>query len=105
VYLGPEYGRISLLLLMATNYIMKLLKKAPIAVLPTLKEIYKFNDKLEVTTKGYFFDRRAPWEFTTETNLYIVQKVNIKTLHVVDNKGDIYVMNPDERNTTVRIVR
>lgn len=82
---------------------MKLLKKAPIAVLPTLKEIYKFNDKLEVTTKGYFFDGRVT-EFTTETNLYIVQKVNIKTLHVVDNKGDTYVMNPNETGTTVRIV-
>lgn len=86
---------------MATNYIMKLLKKAPIAALPTLKETYKFNDKLEVTTEIY--DGRG--QFDKITNLYIVQKVNIKTLHVVDNKGDTYVMNPNERNTYVHIVR
>ena len=86
---------------MATNYIMKLLKKAPIAAFPTLKETYKFNDKLEVTTEIY--DGRG--QFDKITNLYIVQKVNIKTLHIVDNKGDTYVMNPNERNTYVHIVR
>lgn len=86
---------------MATNYIMKLLKKAPIAAFPTLKETYKFNDKLEVTTEIY--DGRG--QFDKITNLYIVQKVNIKTLHVIDNKGDTYVMNPNERNTYVHIVR
>ena len=80
---------------------MKLLKKAPIAVLPPLKEIYKFNDKLEVTTEIY--DGRG--QFDKITNLFIVAKVNIKTLHVVDSKGDTYVMNPNDRFTTVRIVR
>lgn len=83
---------------------MKLLKKAPIAALPALKQIYKFNDKLEVTTKAHFFDGRMT-QFTTETNLFIVAKVNTKTLHVVDNKGDTRVMNPNERNTAVHIVR
>jgi hypothetical protein len=77
---------------------MKLLKKA---LLPTLKETYKFNDKLEVTTEIY--DGRG--QFDKITNLFIVAKVNTKTLHVVDNKGDTYVMNPNERFTTVRIVR
>ena len=76
---------------------MKLLKKA---ALPALKEIYKFNDKLEVTTEIY--DGRG--QFDKITNLFIVAKVNIKTLHVVDNKGDTYVMNPNETGTTVRIV-
>ena len=79
---------------------MKLLKKAPITVLPTLKETYKFNDKLEVTTE-FFRGREGSHKIT---NLFIVAKVNVKTLHVVDNKGDTYVMNPSEPNTTVRIV-
>lgn len=78
---------------------MKLLKKAPIAILPTLKETYKFNDKLEVTTEH--FDGRGGYDKIT--NLFIVSKVNNKTLHVVDSKGDTYVMNPNETGTTVRI--
>ena len=80
---------------------MKLLKKAPIAALPALKETYKFNDKIYVTTESH--DGRGHYDKIT--NLFIVAKVNIKTLHVVDNKGDTYVMNPNERFTTVRIVR
>jgi hypothetical protein len=80
---------------------MKLLKKAPITVLPTLKEIYKFNDKLEVTTE-FFRGRDGSHKIT---NLFTVVKVNVETLHVIDNKGDTYVMNPNEPNTTVRIVR
>lgn len=80
---------------------MKLLKKAPIAILPTLKETYKFNDKLEVTTE-FFRGRDGSHKIT---NLFIVDSVNDATLHVVDNKGDTYVMNPNEPNTTVRIVR
>ena len=79
---------------------MKLLKKAPAAIIPTLKETYKFNDKLEVTNE--YFDGRGGYDKIT--NLFIVSKVNNKTLHVVDNKGDTYVMNPNETGTTVRIV-
>ena len=78
---------------------MKLLKKAPVIIAPTLKKIYKFNDKLEVTNE--YFDGRDGYKIT---NLFIVSKVNNKTLHVVDNKGDTYVMNPNETGTTVRII-
>jgi len=78
---------------------MKLLKKA---LVPTLKDTYKFNDKLEVTTEH--FDGLVG-RYYKITNLFIVSKVNHKTLHVVDNKGDTYVMNPTENGTAVRIVR
>jgi len=79
---------------------MKLLKKAAAPPTQKLKDIYKFNDKIEVISEH--FDGRG---YDNITNLYIVSKVNIKTLHVVDSKGNTYAMNPDKFGTTVRIVK
>jgi len=75
------------------------MRKAPITITSTLKQIYKFNDKLEVTTE--WFDNSG--NCNSVTNLFIVSKVNNKTLHVVDNKGNTHVMNPNEAGTTVHI--
>lgn len=78
--------------------IMKLLKKA---TLPTLKENFKVGDKIYVTTSH--FDGRGGYDKIC--NLYLIQKVNIKTLHVVNEAGDVYVMNPHEYGTKITFAK
>lgn len=78
--------------------IMKLLKKA---TLPTLKENFKVGDKIYVTTEH--FDGRGG--FDKICNLYLIQKVNIKTLHVVNERGDVFVMDPHEHGTKITFAK
>ena len=77
--------------------IMKLLKKA---TLPTLKENFKVGDKIYVTT--WDFDGRTSVQ---NTNLYIIQKVNRVTLHVLNERGDVFVMDPHEHGTKITFAK
>ena len=66
---------------------MKLLTKT---TLPALKDNFKFNDKIYVTSN----EKDADGFAFVDTKLYMVSKVNIKTLTVIDQWGDTHLFNP-----------
>lgn len=77
---------------------MKLLKKC---AMPALKDNFKTGDKIYVTTEH--FDGRGGYDKIT--NLYIIQKVNRVTLHVLNERGDTFVMNPNENGTQITFAK
>lgn len=77
---------------------MKLLKKA---TLPALKENFKVGDKIYVTTEH--FDGRGGYDKIC--NLYLVKKVNTKTLHVLNEAGDVYAVDPHKHGTKITFAK
>ena len=69
--------------------------------MPALKDNFKAGDKIYVTTSH--FDGRGGYDKIT--NLYIIQKVNHVTLHVLNQDGDTYVMNPNENGTQITFAK
>ena len=68
--------------------------------MPALKDNFKTGDKIYVTS--YDFDGRTSFK---KTILYIIQKVNRVTLHVVDERGDVHVMNPLEDGVKITFAK